>query len=155
MKALDLKNIVVWANDSGGPTGVLGLAEDSDRVTALVVGGTFGWSIKEYPSVSRMLRLVTNRFARFAGCEMFVDCQDARQIQFLIKIGVQSVAAVGAIHDHDSCWARCRCCSSNFLARARRDITVPSGIFAIAAISLYDMSSSSLNTITSRNSSGN
>ena len=67
VKALDLKNIVVWANDSGGPTGVLGLAEDSDRVTALVVGGTFGWSIKEYPSVSRMLRLVTNRFARFAN----------------------------------------------------------------------------------------
>jgi len=67
VKALDLKNIVVWANDSGGPTGVLGLSEDSDRVTALVVDGTFGWSIKEYPSVSRMLRLVTNRFARLVN----------------------------------------------------------------------------------------
>src|SRR5713226_6389956 len=40
-------------------------------------------------------------------------------------------------------------------ARANRDITVPTGIDAIMAISLYDRSSISRKMITSRNSGGN
>src|SRR5438552_915480 len=40
-------------------------------------------------------------------------------------------------------------------ARARRDITVPTGMPASSAISLYDRPSNSRSTITSRNSSGN
>src|SRR5689334_17221868 len=40
-------------------------------------------------------------------------------------------------------------------ARAKRDITVPTGIDAIVEISLYDRSSISRKMITSRNSGGN
>lgn len=64
VEALDLVNIIVWANDGGGPTSILGLASHSDHVLGLVVGGTFGWSLKEYPSVSRILRVATSRFSR-------------------------------------------------------------------------------------------
>ncbi len=59
VEALGLRNVVVWANDGGGPTAILALAPHTDRVLGLVVGGTFGWSIKQYHSVTRMLRLVT------------------------------------------------------------------------------------------------
>ena len=78
VKILDLRDIVVWANDGGGPTAVLALANQSDRVLGLVVGGTFGWSLKDYPEVSRMLRFAsgpvfrimnryTNIFSRIMG----------------------------------------------------------------------------------------
>ena len=64
VEALNLNNIIVWANDAGGPTSILGLAKHKDRVAGLVVGGTFGWSLKEYPSVSRMLRIFTSPLFR-------------------------------------------------------------------------------------------
>jgi haloalkane dehalogenase len=74
---LNLRNIVVWANDGGGPTAILGLANQSDRVLGLVVGGTFGWSIKNYRSVAWTLRLVTsfpfrfvNRYTNFLAWSM-------------------------------------------------------------------------------------
>jgi haloalkane dehalogenase len=59
VEALDLRNIILWANDGGGPTGILALASHSERVVGLVVGGTFGWSIRQYKSVTRILRIVT------------------------------------------------------------------------------------------------
>jgi len=62
--ALDLTDIVAWGNDSGGPTAVLALAEHIDRVRGLVVGGTFGWSLKEYPMVGFMLGLISGRVSR-------------------------------------------------------------------------------------------
>src|SRR5579864_217792 len=46
------------------------------------------------------------------------------------------------------------CCSLE-RARANRDMTVPTGIEAISAISLYDMPSISRKMTTSRNSGGN
>ena len=49
---LNLRNMIVWGNDGGGPTAILALARQADRVLGLVVGGTFGWSIKEYRSVA-------------------------------------------------------------------------------------------------------
>ncbi len=67
VETLDLRSIVVWANDGGGPTGILALASQPERVVGLVVGGTFGWSIKPYKSVTRMLRLVTGPIFRFAN----------------------------------------------------------------------------------------
>src|SRR5712692_1513010 len=67
VETLDLRNIVVWANDGGGPTAILALAPQADRVAGLVVGGTFGWSLKPYPSVSRMLRIFTNPVFRFVN----------------------------------------------------------------------------------------
>ncbi len=67
VESLDLKDIVVWANDGGGPTAVLALARHQERVVGLVVGGTFGWSLSEYPTVSRMLRLVSGEVFRFVN----------------------------------------------------------------------------------------
>jgi haloalkane dehalogenase len=64
VQALDLQKIVVWANDGGGPTAILALASETDRVIGLVVGGTFGWSIKDYPFVTRMLRLLSSPMFR-------------------------------------------------------------------------------------------
>ena len=55
VEMLDLKNTIVWMNDGGGPTAILALAHQTERVTGLVVGGTFGWSLKRYPGVSRTL----------------------------------------------------------------------------------------------------
>ena len=67
VEALGLDNVIVWANDGGGPTSILGLATQSNRVLGLVVGGTFGWSLKEYHSVSRMLRIFTSPVFRFVN----------------------------------------------------------------------------------------
>jgi len=65
VKALDLKNVIVWANDAGGPSAILGLAPVSSRVRGLVVGGTFGWSLKDYPGVSRILKVFSSPLFRF------------------------------------------------------------------------------------------
>ena len=77
VKVLNPRNIIIWANDGGGPTAILGLANQSDRVLGLVVGGTFGWSIKKYRSVSWTLRIVTsfpfrfvNRYTNFLAWSM-------------------------------------------------------------------------------------
>jgi len=58
---LNLKNIIVWANDGGGPAAMLGLSKNPDRVAGLVVGGTFGWSLDDYPSIKRMIGLFSSR----------------------------------------------------------------------------------------------
>ncbi len=65
VEALHLDNIIVWANDAGGPTSILGLAPLTDLVDGLVVGGTFGWSLKPYRTVSWTLRIVTSSVFRF------------------------------------------------------------------------------------------
>ena len=65
VQTLNLRNMIVWGNDGGGPTATLALAQQTDRVLGLVVGGTFGWSIKEYRSVAWTLRLVTSPLFRF------------------------------------------------------------------------------------------
>jgi haloalkane dehalogenase len=69
---LDLKQIILWANDGGGPTGILALSKYSERVIGLVVGGTFGWSIRPYKKVSVSLLILTsgpfrlvNRYSNF------------------------------------------------------------------------------------------
>ena len=46
VERLDLKDIVVWANDCGGPTAVLALGRHTDRVRSLVVGGHF-WLVAQ------------------------------------------------------------------------------------------------------------
>ena len=77
VETLDLRNIIVWMNDGGGPTAILALAHQTQRVIGLVVGGTFGWSLKRYPRVSRTLWLVTgpvfqaiNRYANLLSRSM-------------------------------------------------------------------------------------
>src|SRR5947199_7473124 len=77
VEALDLRRIVAWANDGGGPTVVLALSDHTDRVLGLVVGGTFGWSIKPYRMVVWPLRIFTrpvfrteNRFTNCLSCSL-------------------------------------------------------------------------------------
>src|SRR5213083_3088378 len=65
VEILNLRNMIVWSNDGGGPTAILALAQQTDRVLGLVVGGTFGWSLKDYRSVAWTLRVVTSPFFRF------------------------------------------------------------------------------------------
>lgn len=64
VEALDLEGITLWANDGGGPTSVLALGPHADRVQGLVVGGTFGWSLEDYPYVSKMIRRFSSGAAR-------------------------------------------------------------------------------------------
>jgi haloalkane dehalogenase len=77
VEALNLRDIVAWGNDAAGPTVVLALAHHTDRVRGLVVGGTFGWSLKEYPMVARGVRLISgpisraiNRYTNFVARSM-------------------------------------------------------------------------------------
>src|SRR5581483_3755479 len=74
--------------------------------------------------------------ARVAGSEMLLELERAGTLELLVEIAVQTAADVAAIHGHDSWLARCSECSRSLRARARRDITVPSGMAATAAISL-------------------
>jgi haloalkane dehalogenase len=67
VETLNLRNMIVWSNDGGGPTSILALAREADRVLGLVVGGTFGWSIKDYRSVAWTLRIVTSPVFRFVN----------------------------------------------------------------------------------------
>jgi haloalkane dehalogenase len=67
VESLDLRNIVAWGNDGGGPTVILAMADHTDRVSGLVVGGTFGWSIKPYRMVVWPLRLFTGRIMRLVN----------------------------------------------------------------------------------------
>lgn len=64
VQVLDLKDITVWANDGGGPTSILALSPEAGRVRGLVVGGTFGWSLEDYPYVTKMIRRFSGRAAR-------------------------------------------------------------------------------------------
>jgi haloalkane dehalogenase len=77
VKALDLEDIIAWGNDAGGPTAVIALARTPERVRGLVVGGTFGWPLSDYPSVSGMVRLISspimrafNRYTNFVAWSM-------------------------------------------------------------------------------------
>lgn len=64
VEALDLRRIVALGNDGGGPTIILALADHTDRVSGLVVGGTFGWSIRPYRMVAWQLRIFTSPVMR-------------------------------------------------------------------------------------------
>ena len=64
VQALDLRRIVAWGNDGGGSTMILALAAHIDRISGLVVGGTFGWSIKPCRMVVWPLRIFTSPMMR-------------------------------------------------------------------------------------------
>ena len=67
VEVLDLRRIVAWGNDGGGPTMILALADHIHRVSGLVVGGTFGWSIKSYRMVVWPLRIFTSPIMRLVN----------------------------------------------------------------------------------------
>jgi haloalkane dehalogenase len=60
IEKLELRDIILVAGDAGGPIGLGAAARHPEWFAGLVLAGTFGWSLKDYPSVSRMLRIVSS-----------------------------------------------------------------------------------------------
>src|SRR2546425_4812768 len=58
--ALDLQDITMVVHDAGGPIGFLIATMRPERFRALVISNTFGWPLRDYPSVRRMLKLIGN-----------------------------------------------------------------------------------------------
>src|SRR5262249_10406222 len=58
---LELRGIILVVGDAGGPIGLGVAARHPDWFGGLVLAGTFGWSLKEYPKVRRMLGIVSSR----------------------------------------------------------------------------------------------
>src|SRR5256712_5627211 len=56
--ALDLQDITMAVHDAGGPIGFLIATMRPERFRALVISNTFGWPLREYPSVRRMLKMI-------------------------------------------------------------------------------------------------
>jgi pimeloyl-ACP methyl ester carboxylesterase len=57
---LELRDIILVVGDAGGPIGLGVAARHPDWFAGLVLAGTFGWSLKEYPKVRRMLGIVSS-----------------------------------------------------------------------------------------------
>ena len=57
IRTLGLKDIILVAGDAGGPIGLGVVARHPDWFTGLVLAGTFGFPLSDYPRVRRMLRL--------------------------------------------------------------------------------------------------
>jgi haloalkane dehalogenase len=93
VQVLRLNHITIWANDGAGPRAILAFANHTDLVEGLVVGGTFGWSPKDYPSVSRMLSFVSSSSFRLANryANLF-----ARSIAF--ALGSRSLSKIEKMH---------------------------------------------------------
>jgi haloalkane dehalogenase len=64
IEALALKDIILVAGDAGGPIGLGVAARHPDWFAGLVLAGTFGWPLREYPKVQRTLRLSGSPVAR-------------------------------------------------------------------------------------------
>src|SRR5438128_2016761 len=60
IEALDLQDITMVVHDAGGPIGFLIATMRPERFRALVISNTFGWPLREYPSVRRMLKVMGN-----------------------------------------------------------------------------------------------
>src|SRR5215831_5330568 len=67
-----------------------------------------------------------------------------------IDICVEQVVYLVTVHRRPPCACDASQCCSRWRARAKRDMTVPSGTSAIAAMSLYDNPSSSRKIMASR-----
>jgi len=60
IEKLELRDIILVVGDAGGPIGLGVAARNPDWFSGLVLAGTFGWSLKEYPKVARMLHIVSS-----------------------------------------------------------------------------------------------
>ncbi|MBV9893166.1 MAG: alpha/beta fold hydrolase [Chloroflexi bacterium] len=60
IQVLDLRDIILVVGDAGGPIGLGVAARHPDWFAGLVLAGTFGWSLKDYPKVRRMLGIVSS-----------------------------------------------------------------------------------------------
>ena len=57
IETLGLEHVILVAGDAGGPIGLGVAARHPAWFDGLVLAGTFGWPLTEYPRVRRMLRL--------------------------------------------------------------------------------------------------
>lgn len=94
VERLDLDNITMWANDTGGPTGMLVAGRHPDRFSGFVVGGTFGWDIRAYPKVTRFLRFVTSRFFRWFNRQTNL----LAKTQYKMAFGTRNLSKVEGRH---------------------------------------------------------
>ena len=60
VETLDLRDIILVVGDAGGPIGLGVAARHPDWFAGLVLAGTFGWPLKDYPKVKRMLGIVSS-----------------------------------------------------------------------------------------------
>ena len=60
IEALDLQDITMAVHDVGGPIGFRVATDHPDRFRALVITNTFGWPLRDYPTVRRMLGFVAS-----------------------------------------------------------------------------------------------
>jgi len=65
IEKLELRNIILVVGDAGGPIGLGAAASHPEWFAGLVLAGTFGWSLKDYPKVARMLRIVSSPLVGF------------------------------------------------------------------------------------------
>lgn len=65
IETLELRDIILVVGDAGGPIGLGVAARHPEWFAGLVLAGTFGWSLKNYPKVARMLRLVSSPAFQF------------------------------------------------------------------------------------------
>jgi haloalkane dehalogenase len=65
IEKLELREIILVVGDAGGPVGLGAAAGHPEWFAGLVLAGTFGWSLKEYPKVLRMLRIVSSPIVGF------------------------------------------------------------------------------------------
>jgi haloalkane dehalogenase len=60
IQALELRDIVLVVGDVGGPIGLGVAARHPDWFAGLVLAGTFGWSLKDYPKVRCVLGVLSS-----------------------------------------------------------------------------------------------
>src|SRR5467141_2205737 len=89
-----------------------------------------------------------------ASGDVLLDLERSAQIELVVHVGVDQLLGLGAVHDALPCWRPATAACSCLRARDSRDITVPMGMCAMSAISLYESPSISRSTKTSRNSTG-
>ena len=65
VETLDLRDIILVVGDAGGPIGLGVAARHPDWFAGLVLAGTFGWPLKDYPKVKRMLGIVSSPLFQF------------------------------------------------------------------------------------------
>src|SRR5207249_4566425 len=80
--------------------------------------------------------------------------QAADHVPCIVELPVEQVLSLVTVQRRAAEARAARHCCSRLRARARRDMTVPSGTSVMAAISVYDTPSSARSTTISRNATG-
>ena len=60
VEALDLRGIVLMVHDSAGPIGLTAACRIPSRFRGLILSDTFAWSLRRYPHVTALLKLMSS-----------------------------------------------------------------------------------------------